>query len=203
VTWIWAIGAFAAFGIATPVLFAVAGSQTGKRSWIYAAVLYGILSWGGVVLAIAGEDDGTVSTLGGGMILLAWIAGAVHAFLARPEYQRRLAGGPDPLQRAREIVAKREEAQKLAVREPQVARQMGLGRPDVPGAVDMGVVDVNHAGAGAIATLPGIDDALAQEIVRAREECDGFKTLAEMGGVLDLEADTVETLRPFVVFLPR
>ena len=31
----------------------------------------------------------------------------------------------------------------------------------------------------------------------------GFKTLAEMGGVLDLEADTVETLRPFVVFLPR
>jgi DNA uptake protein ComE-like DNA-binding protein len=73
----------------------------------------------------------------------------------------------------------------------------------VAGAIDMGVVDLNHAGAGAIATLPGVDDALAQEIVRSREECDGFGTLAELGGVLDLAPDTVEELRPYVVFLPR
>jgi DNA uptake protein ComE-like DNA-binding protein len=203
VTWIWAVGSLASFGIATPVLFAVAGSQTGNRSWTYAGVLYGILSWGGIVLAIAGPTDGTVSTLGGGMVLLAWIAGAAHAFAVRPEYQRRLAGGPDALQLARQVVAKRAEAQRLSKDEPQVARQMGVGRPDLPGAIDMGVVDVNHAGPAAIATLPGIDDALAADIVREREECDGFATLAEMGGVLDLAADTVEDLRPFVVFLPR
>jgi hypothetical protein len=50
VTWIWFLGALLAFGIATPVLFGIAGSQTGKRSWIYAALLYGILSGGGVVV---------------------------------------------------------------------------------------------------------------------------------------------------------
>jgi DNA uptake protein ComE-like DNA-binding protein len=67
----------------------------------------------------------------------------------------------------------------------------------------MGVVDVNHAGAGAIATLPGVDDDLAREIVRCREEVDGFGSLADLGGVLDLDYDTVEELRPYVVFLPR
>jgi len=30
----------------------------------------------------------------------------------------------------------------------------------------MGVVDVNHAGAKAIAALPGLDDDMAREIVR-------------------------------------
>jgi hypothetical protein len=204
VTWIWFLGALLAFGIATPVLFAVAGSQTGRRSWIYAGVLYGILSWGGVVLAVAAPSDSAISTLGGGLFLIGWVAGAVHAFFARPAYARLLlAPDQSAVARARDIVAKRREAQKLATGEPEVARQMGLGRPDVAGAIDMGVVDLNHASAGAIATLPAIDDALAQEIVRAREECDGFATLAEMGGILDLEADTVETLRPYVVFLPR
>jgi DNA uptake protein ComE-like DNA-binding protein len=200
---IWALGSVFSFGIAAPILFAVAGSQAGKRSWIYAAILYGILSWGGFTLAAAAPAEDVLSDIGAAMFLIAWASASAHAFVVRPEYQRRLRGEADPLDRARSIVAKRKEAQRLAAREPEVARQMGVGRPDVAGATDMGVVDVNRAAAGAIATLPGIDDALAQEIVRAREECDGFKTLAEMGGILDLEADTVDELRPYVVFLPR
>jgi DNA uptake protein ComE-like DNA-binding protein len=200
---IWALGSVLSFGIAAPILFAVAGSQAGKRSWLVAAGLYAVLSWGGFTLAAATPLDSGLSDIGAAMFLIAWAGASAHAFVVRPEYQRRLAGGADPLERARSIVAKRKEAQKLVVSEPEVARQMGVGRPDVTGAIDMGVVDVNHTAVGAIATLPGVDDALAQEIVRAREECDGFKTLAEMGGILDLEADTVETLRPYVVFLPR
>jgi DNA uptake protein ComE-like DNA-binding protein len=67
----------------------------------------------------------------------------------------------------------------------------------------MGVVDVNHASASALAKLPGIDDQVARDIVTAREEIDGFKSLEDCGGVLELDADVVEDLRPFVVFLPR
>jgi hypothetical protein len=203
VTWLWAFGNLMPFGIATPILFGVAGAQARRRAWKIAAVIYGVIAYSGLLLAIIGDRDSTPATLGGLLILVAWIGGAVHGFLIRPAYARALAGGPSALDRARDVVHKREEAQRLVAREPQVARQMGVGRPDVPGAIDMGVVDINHAGADAIAALPGVDDALAREIVRAREACDGFKTLAEMGGVVDLEADTVEDLRPFVVFLPR
>jgi hypothetical protein len=203
VTWVWAVGALALFGIATPILFGIAGTQTRKRSWLVAAVLYGVLSWGGCTLAIAAPDDSDVSTVGGLMILIAWIGGAVHAFVARPEYAKRLRGPATPLERARNAVERRREAQRLARDEPQAALEMGLGRPDVPGAAHMGVVDANHASADALTRLPGVSDALAHEIVRSREEIDGFGSLEDMGGVLGLDADLVEDLRPYVVFLPH
>jgi DNA uptake protein ComE-like DNA-binding protein len=67
----------------------------------------------------------------------------------------------------------------------------------------MGVLDVNQVPAPVLATLPGIDNHLAAEIVRAREEIDGFKSLEDMGGVLDLDGNIVEDIRPYVVFIPR
>lgn len=202
-TWLWAFGNLAPFGIATPILFGVAGAQARKRAWTIAAVIYGVLAYGGIVLAIVGPDDSTPHTLGGLLILIAWIGGAAHGFAIRPEYARRLAGPTTALERARGVVERRREAQRLAAREPQVAIEMGLGRPDKPGADHMNVVDVNHASAGAIATLPGISDQLAGEIVAAREEIDGFDTVVDLGEVLRLDPGVVEDLRPYVVFLPR
>ena len=57
-----------------------------------------------------------------------WWAGTLIPF-ARPEYARRLAAPPSHLERARDVVARRREAQRLAEREPQVALEMGLGGP--------------------------------------------------------------------------
>jgi hypothetical protein len=203
VTWLWWAGTTLPFGFLTPILFAAAAAKVKKPSWYRWAALYAVGVYGGLAGLLIGADGTDLDGGGALLMVVAWVAGMGHAFAARFEYARALAGPEPAVDRAREIVKRREEAQRLALREPQVARQMGVGRPDLPGATDMGVIDVNHAGASAIATLPGVDDALAQEIVRAREACDGFKTLAEMGGVLDLEADTVETLRPYAVFLPR
>lgn len=201
---IWALGSLLSFGIAAPILFAVAGSQARKDAWVWWAIVYGVLSWGGIALAAATPADSAVNTLSGGMILVGWIASSAHAFAVRKEYRRRVSGAPtDPVAAARDIVATRREAQRLAHEEPAVARELGVGRPDVPGANSMGVVDVNHASAGALATLPGVDDQKAGEIVAAREEIDGFSSLEDCGGVLGLDADVVEDLRPFVVFLPR
>jgi helix-hairpin-helix protein len=203
VTWFFAFGVLLSFGLAAPVLFAMAGSQARKRSWLYAAALYAVLSWGGCVLAIIGEEDSTVATLGGLGIIVGWLGSAAHAFVIRPEYARLAAGVTNPLENARSIVETRREAHRLVEREPEVARELGVGRPDVPQARAMGVVDINHASAVALATLPGIDNHLARDIVTAREEIDGFESLEDMGGVLDLDGNLVEDLRPYVVFLPR
>jgi hypothetical protein len=204
VSWVFAFGVLLSFGIAAPVLFAVAGSQARKQSWVYAAALYGVMSWGGIVLILATPNDSAVSDVGAGLFLIAWIAAAAHAFVIRGEYQRRLAGAtPNPLEAARSIVETRKEAKRLVEREPAVARELGVGRPDLPHARAMGVVDMNHASADALATLPGIDNHLAREIVTAREDIDGFKSLEDLGGVLDLDGNLVEDLRQYVVFLPR
>jgi DNA uptake protein ComE-like DNA-binding protein len=204
VTWVFAFGVLLTFGIAAPVLFAIAGSQARKRSWLYAAGLYGVMSWGGIVLILATETDSAVSDVGAGLFLIAWIAAAAHAFVIRGEYQRRLGGGVvNPLEAARSAVEIRKEAQRLAREEPDVARELGVGRPDVPTGRSMGVVDVNHVSAQTLATLPGIDNHLAAAIITARDEINGFSSLEDMGGVMDLDGNLVEEIRAYVVFLPR
>ena len=202
-TWFWAVCSLAPVGIATPILFGIAGGQTRKASWGVAALVYAILSWGGIALAGVTEDDSDGRTIAGLMLLIAWIGGAVHAFVVRPQYARALRGGPSALDRARNAIEERRNAQRLALIEPQTALEMGVGRPDVPGAVHMGVVDVNNAGIVALAELPGLSRALADEIAAARVQIDGFRSLEDLGTVLRLDADTVDDLRPYVVFLPR
>ncbi|HLH13681.1 MAG TPA: helix-hairpin-helix domain-containing protein [Solirubrobacteraceae bacterium] len=120
------------------------------------------------------------------------------------EHLAHLVHPRDPaLAGARERLAKHEKALELAREEPQLALEAGVGRPDLPGAFDGGVVDVNHAPAEAIAALPGCDATLAARIVAVRERLDGFTSLEDLGTVLDLPGDQVEDLRERVVFLPR
>ena len=78
-----------------------------------------------------------------------------------------------------------------------------MGRPDISGAPDVGLVDINNAPASALAKLPGVDDALATRIVEARAEVGGFSTVEDLGVALDLAGDLVEDLRGVAVFLPR
>jgi DNA uptake protein ComE-like DNA-binding protein len=203
VTWLFPIATVLSFGIVAPVLFAIAGTQVRVRSWLYAAALYGVMSWGGIAVVAATATDSVASDLGAAAFLIEWVAASAHAFVIRGDYQRRLAGAQNPLEAARSAVEARREAQRLVREEPDVARELGIGRPDIEGARTMGVIDVNQVPARVLATLPGIDNHLAAEIVRARDEIDGFKSLEDMGGVLDLDGNLVEDIRPYVVFVPR
>ncbi|HET8756096.1 MAG TPA: helix-hairpin-helix domain-containing protein [Solirubrobacteraceae bacterium] len=202
-TWLWWAGTLIPFGFLTPVLFAAAAARVRKREWWLWAAVYAVVVYGGLVMTESAPDESDLEGLGAFIMSVGWIAGAGHGFVARREYAKRLAGPTTPLERARDTISRRQEAQRLALREPRAALEMGLGRPDVPGATHMGVVDVNHAGIDALARLPGVSDALAREIAVARTQIDGFKSVEDLGVVLRLDADAVEDLRPYVVFLPR
>ena len=103
---------------------------------------------------------------------------------------------------AQERLSARRRALRLARKDPRLAVEAGIGRPELSRADDGGVIDVNHASAAAIATLPGIDEPLAQQIIETRDAIDGFASLEELGLVLDLPGDVVERLRDQSVFLP-
>lgn len=107
------------------------------------------------------------------------------------------------LDAARERLAQRAKAFELVRENPQLALEAGVGRPDLPGAFDGGLVDVNHAPVEVIACLPTLDKDLARQIVAARERLGSFASLEDFGTVLDLPGDQVEALRDHVVFLPR
>jgi DNA uptake protein ComE-like DNA-binding protein len=106
------------------------------------------------------------------------------------------------LQRARERLANRAGALRLARENPELALEVGVGRPDLPGADHGGVVDMNHAPVAAIKSLPGLDEHLAHRILDTRGRVSGFASLEDLGMVLDLPGDQVERLRGHVVFLP-
>lgn len=78
-----------------------------------------------------------------------------------------------------------------------------MGRPDLQGAYDGGLVDLNHAPVGGIACLPTFDMELAGRVVAARERVGGFASLEDLGTMLDFAGDQVEDLRHHVVFLPH
>jgi hypothetical protein len=120
------------------------------------------------------------------------------------EHLAHLVHPGDPrLERAREHLAQRERALKLARENPRLAIEAGVGRPDVPDAYHGWVVDLNHAPAEVIASLPGVDIALARRLVVVREEVDGFSSLEDLGTLLDMPGSAVDRLRDHVVVLPR
>jgi hypothetical protein len=128
------------------------------------------------------------------MEILRWL----HDYLAHLIHAR------DPrLDGARERLAQHQQALALAHENPQLALEAGVGRPDLPGAFDGGLVDLNHAPSEIIACLPTCDAELADRIVATREQVDSFASLEDFGLVLDLPGDQVECLRDRVVFLPR
>ena len=188
----WVLASLVPFGWATWIGLAFA-AVTARRPahWIATAVF--------LAAAVA-----TIIWTDGALILISWALGLGVSLALAPSWQQALRA-PDrgKFDAARRRIETRREARGLVERDPELAREAGVGRPDLPEAAHGGLVDVNAAPAAVLARLPGIDDATAERIARTREELDGFASLEDLGATLDLPADTVEDLRDRAVFLPR
>jgi DNA uptake protein ComE-like DNA-binding protein len=187
------------FGAWAPIY---AGVKAREPRWIALGALWTAM----IVVALivsSGHghgDDGLV----GALAIIAWAGGIATSFSIRGAYERQLGS---PVLRAAEVgeqrLRDRQQAQRIARENPALAKEMGIGRPDVTGAADAGLVDVNNASVTALLNLPGVDGDVATEIVEAREKVHGFASLEDMGAALDLDGNLVEGLRGQVVFLPR
>jgi hypothetical protein len=190
------------FGAWAPIY---AGVRARVGAWIaIGAAWSGVTVAGWILSASTNHAHGHYSAAAGLLIILGWAGAAASSFVIRPEYERRMT---DPLltesARAQQRLEARRRGQELARRDPALAREMGLGRPDLAGAGDASLVDVNNAPLAALVELPGVDDALAGRIVATRDEAGGFSSVEDLGVTLDLPGDAVEDLRDRVVFLPR
>jgi Helix-hairpin-helix motif len=180
-----------------------AGLKARRPSWTALGVLWTLIVVAGFTVNAGshrpGHDD-----LAGFLLIAGWVGAVATSFTIRGSYDRLMQS---PLHSAveagEERLAARAKALEIARERPALAREIGLGRPDERGGFDAGLVDVNNAPASALATLPGVDDALATRIVELRARTNGFSSLEDFGSLLDLPADCVERLRDRAVFLPR
>jgi Helix-hairpin-helix motif len=193
----WVLWSVIPFGWLTWVGLVYAGARARMPLMIGVAVLF-LASTVAAFATSDGDTSGAISVIG-------YVAGVGAVLGFAPFWQRRMRrlAEPAPIDRAKARLEAREQAMELARADPTLAREVGVGRPDVPGAQHGDVVDVNMAPHSVLAQLPGIDDATAREIVRLREELDGFTSLMDLGSTIDLPADTVDDLRGRVVFIPR
>ncbi len=201
---LWWVGlAIVPFGLFGWLGVVYAGVRVRRWWWVAAGAVYAALLV--VSIGMAGNNrDNWATDVGVGLLLGNWVAQLIHSFAGAPTYLRITRGPIDPeLAEAEEQAATRRRARELAREDPARALELGVGRPDLPGTFDGGLVDLNNAPLKTIQRVPGISRGLAKSIVRAREEYDGFSSLEDLGHVLHVDGRTLDEIRRHVVVLPR
>jgi hypothetical protein len=183
-------------GVFAAVPFWHAHSRLDRPELRSSAVAYSVA--GAAIMAIAGitpkdAQGDPVGILGGVLqtisVVVALIviitACAKLARVRREIFQRPGWESPaaDPqADQVKQVRARRDRARSLWANDPAAARELGIGRPDLGrGYDDGGLVDLNTAPAGVIASVCGVDPLLADAIVAARTRRDGvFYGLGEV-----------------------
>jgi DNA uptake protein ComE-like DNA-binding protein len=142
-----------------------------------------------------------MSTIGGLLIFVVVIAGCIQLRSLRREVydtsEAVLAERDPAVARALAARAKREEARRILAKDPSLARDLGIGRPDLgKGFDDGGLVDLNSADAATIARVCEIPQKYAETIVAARGTRGGaYFNVGEALVDVDLPPDVQERLQ--------
>jgi hypothetical protein len=211
----WASVPVWSIGFLTPVPFlAYAISHRARRDWwVFAGYLAATVVML-VALGAAGSNGGATAGVGGFIIALAG-CGAVHAaVLFRPSRgvaplgpalgsaslstrQRNQAA----LTAARDKLERRKDARHLVASNPALARDLKIGRPDLPREYDDGgLVDVNHVPGAVLASGLGLTPAEQQDVLAARDKLGRFVSAEELCEYTQLSPDRVDELRDLMIF---
>lgn len=190
-------------GFTTWAAFLYIGVKAKRVSWIVWAAVYLALMAASFVLDAPAHPSNSAQGIAAGLVLLTWIGGGVHAFAVSSAAVQRMRSDQDPaLVAARDRITLRSDGRHLVATQPELAREVGVGRPDVPGSNDYGLIDVNHCSAAALVRLPGVTDDMAKRIVDNRAGAGGFSSVEDVGMLLDLPPSTVDEMRDLAVFVP-
>jgi DNA uptake protein ComE-like DNA-binding protein len=205
-------------GLLAWVPFVHAGRHLRRRSVTWLAWGYGAAAVAiGTLLALTPTDSHGEITPGagdaisavGGLLLIATVAlGCVQqAPLRREVYsgappQERDAVDP-ALAAALEARERRADARQIAAQDPLLARDLKIGRPDLPHTYDDGgLVDLNSAPAQAIAAACGLSQATGEGIVAARPP-GGFMVVDDVFSLADVPVAAWDVIRDRGVTIPR
>jgi hypothetical protein len=139
------------------------------------------------------SSDNTIGSVGGGIDIFLMGATALHTWILygrpisaaaempapAPIRDAALDGNAAALAMAAQANQRRAEARHIVETDPIMARDLRIGRPDLPRDYDDGgVIDVNHASAELLAQTLGwtLEDASA--IVEARDRAGSFSSVA-------------------------
>jgi hypothetical protein len=204
---IWSIG-FLSF---VPFL-AYAIIRRRRADWaVFAAYLAATI---GLIVAVGSAGSGNgggTGAVGGFVIALAGCAAVHAAIVFRPGNTPASAvpaalPGPrqhnkDAIAEAKDRLERRKEARRLAETDPALARDLHIGRPDVPRDYDDGgLVDVNHVPGAVLAADLGLTPDEVTDVIAARDKLGKFTSADEVCAYTNLSPDRVDELRDLMIF---
>jgi len=168
-----------------------------RRWWLIAwGVGYTVVAWGFIFLAGTDPSDPNSpdSTLTEDifypLFFITWLGAIVHGLT--------IALSTDT-QRSRQ----RDQARHFAHLQPERARHLGVGRPDLARAFDDGgLVDLNHAPGHELARLPGFDPPTAHRIVVERSQRGAFAQPEELVTRGIVTTAMLHRVAPVLICLP-
>jgi hypothetical protein len=206
---IWSIG-FLSF---VPFL-AYALIQRSKKNWAvvgaYLAATIAIF----VSLGVVNPNSGPGAALGGFIVALAGCAAVHAAVLFRPSRAVAPLGPAMPamplgprqrnqqaLAAARDRIERRKEARHLVASDPDLAREMRIGRPDLSREYDDGgLIDVNHVPGDVLTVQLGLAPGEVTDVLAARDKLGKFASADELCAYTELSPDRVDELRDLMIF---
>lgn len=97
---------------------------------------------------------------------------------------------------------RRVEAARLADQDPQLARELGIGRPDLPRQYDDGgLVDINHVPTAVLVEDLGLGQEDAKKLVDAREHVGRFIAFDDLVALAGIDQAVCDRIRDHVVLL--
>lgn len=192
-SYVWALSPAATGGLAAPPAMAFAAARLkSSRLWLTSAIYLA------AIISLAFSAGLTNSNIWDTIAL--WVVGGtatIHAFLLRKDVFEVDVVRSDRI--------KRQEALRLASRDPQEAIRLQIGRVDIPEAdryPDGGLIDMNNVPASAMCAATGIESKVAQQIVTVRSLLWGFSNLPDLCNQLGIAPQIFDAVGSRLVFLP-
>jgi len=148
-----------------------------------------------------GPEGGQGDEVLGYLVIALMIVATVHAFALRrrvfaPSQQQEVIAAALAARR------RRERARAITVRDPALARELRIGRPDLPRQFDDGgLIDVNHVPAQVLVGKLGLSPEQAAQVAETRERLGGLTGPEELVGFSELSEGTVNAVRERLLFL--
>jgi hypothetical protein len=182
-----------AAAIATFLVSIAMGDSGNLLTWASFAVLLGQGFLEGILLAVV-----TSTKVAGRHVT------PIYAEIAETAEDERQSVALDPALRfAIRQRERRAAARELVLRDPALADELKIGRPDLNrDFVDGGLIDVNAVPLWVLETTPGITSAIAKRIVEERTRRDGFKSSADLVVYADVPSEVVDQLGDILLFRP-
>lgn len=186
--------------------------------WYWAAglIVGNIFAWTLLASSPSNPDGSStpIQNVGAAIALVLAVAGTIQAFRTREEVfaephaaaAKPLAGTPIELEPAvaNSLAARRrrEESVALSIKDPGLARDLMIGRPDLSRQYyDGGLVDVNHVPEAVLVSHLGLSQDQARTVIEARDHLGGFASADELCSLANLPPQTLDAMRDRVVTL--